>query len=177
MSRAVSIYWIHVYVSFLLDCRHLHLTFIKKAIFLNTLSDPWSSEYSNYDERAEGWEAIFSLEIICYLRLIFMIFCVCVCSRYLVSGGDPLHAGVWSPSLPGNQRQRDSGHDFGLSLLHSWTCVWRVQRVSKVLDYNQGPLRPDLQRKKWFYYSECFILDFSARGFCCSVDELKICWP
>lgn len=45
--------------------------------------------------------------------------CVCVCSRYLVSGGDPLHAGVWSPSLPGNQRQRDSGHDFGLSLLHS----------------------------------------------------------
>lgn len=176
MSRAVSIYWIHVYVSFLLDCRHLHLTFIKKAIFLNTLSDPWSSEYSNYDERAEGWEAIFSLEIICYLRLIFVIF-VCVCSRYLVSGGDPLHAGVWSPSLPGNQRQRDSGHDFGLSLLHSWTCVWRVQRVSKVLAYNQGPLRPDLQRKKWFYYSECFIPDFSARGFCCSVDELKICWP
>lgn len=77
MGRAVSIYWIHVYVSFLLDCRHLHLSF-KKAIFLNTLSDPWSSEYSNYDERAEGWEAIFSLEIICYLRLIFVIF-VCVC--------------------------------------------------------------------------------------------------
>lgn len=77
MGRAVSIYWIHVYVSFLLDCRHLHLSF-KKANFLNTLSDPWSSEYSNYEERAEGWEAIFSLEIICYLRLIFVIF-VCVC--------------------------------------------------------------------------------------------------
>lgn len=82
----------------------------------------------------------------CYLSHIF------VCCRYLVSWRDPVHAGVWSPSVSGNQWQWNSGHDSGLSLLHPRARLRWLQRVSTVeglwsLNQSEGS-ESDLQAEK-----------------------------
>ena len=51
--------------------------------------------------------------------------------RYLESWGDPVHAGVWTASLPGGQRQRDPYHDHGLQIHCAHSCLQRLQRVSR----------------------------------------------
>ncbi|TMS05743.1 hypothetical protein E3U43_004993 [Larimichthys crocea] len=65
---------------------------------------------------------------------------------YLVSRGDPVHVGVWSSSVPGNQRQRDSGDDSRLSLLRPRTRFRRLQG-SDLQDAPEGSVLPGFARR------------------------------
>lgn len=56
------------------------------------------------------------ISIIMYILVYISDHGVFVFFRYLVSGCDSLHAGVWTPTFPGGQRQRDFDHDHGLQI-------------------------------------------------------------
>lgn len=43
--------------------------------------------------------------------------------RYLVSGRDSVHAGLWPGAVPRGQRQRDTHHDHGLQVHGARPCV------------------------------------------------------
>lgn len=157
MSRAISISWIHLYVSFLLDCRRLHLTF-KKANFLNTLSDPWSSEYSNYDERSRGIGGYFQSWNDLLFKANFCDFCVCVPDIW--SLGVILYMLVCG--VPPFQETNDSE-----TLVMILDCRYSIpEHVSdecrewvKSQLTIKGPPGPDLQKKEkkvllfWILYS------------------------
>ena len=51
--------------------------------------------------------------------------------RCVVTGRDPLHAGVRRPTVPGSQRQRDAHHDPRLQVPRAWPYQQGMLRVSK----------------------------------------------